>query len=135
MMSSRRLAARAGTKVIRLMATPAARVFQNVMGSSSIMPPSGGVCTHAAVDDSAQVGQSRADDEIDGADGQVDLQGLESRAGHDLPGTGQLDEADDRRQRRVLHDLHRESDGRWYGGTDRLRDDDEAHRLRPAQGQ
>src|SRR6185437_13099355 len=59
--------------------------------------------------------QRIAQDEVDGADDGEDGEGLEGRVVDDLPGARQLDEADHRGQRGVLHDLHHEA----HGGRDR----------------
>ena len=65
------------------------------------------------------------------ATGDEDLEGLEGRVVDQLPGAGQLDEADDRDDRGVLDQLHQEADGRRQRDAHRLRQDDVAVLLRP----
>src|SRR5215208_7151679 len=64
-----------------------------------------------------------AQHEIDGRHGGEDREWLEGRVVDDLAGTRQLDEADHRGERGVLHDLHHEAHGRWNGDAQRLRQD------------
>src|SRR5829696_1670127 len=64
-----------------------------------------------------------AQHEIDGSDGGEDRERLEGRVVDDLAGTRQLDEADHRGERGVLHDLHHEAHGRRNGDAQRLRQD------------
>src|SRR4051812_29342051 len=59
--------------------------------------------------------------EVDGGDDGEDHKRLEGRVVDDLAGPRELDEADHRGQRSVLHDLHHEAHGRRDGELDRLR--------------
>src|ERR1051325_4271109 len=64
-----------------------------------------------------------AQHEIDGGDGGEDRERLEGRVVDDLAGARQLDEADHRGERGVLHDLHHEAHGRRDGNAQPLRQD------------
>src|ERR1700754_138864 len=64
-----------------------------------------------------------AQHEIDGGHGGEDHERLEGRVVDDLTGPRQLDEADHRGERGVLHDLHHEANGRRNGDAQRLRQD------------
>src|SRR5580704_3312464 len=67
--------------------------------------------------------QRVAQHEIDSGDRGEDHKRLEGRVVDDLAGARQLDEADHRGKRGVLHDLHHEAYGRWNGDPHRLRQD------------
>src|SRR5579883_1385185 len=68
--------------------------------------------------------QRVAQREVDGGDHGEDHERLEGRVVDDLAGAGELDEADHRSQRGVLHDLHHEADGRRDRELHRLRQHD-----------
>src|ERR1700738_4043373 len=68
--------------------------------------------------------QRVAQREIDGGDDAEDGERLEGRVVDDLARARELDEADHRRQRRVLHDLHHEAHRRRNGDAHRLRQHD-----------
>src|SRR5476651_2141280 len=65
--------------------------------------------------------QRIAQREVDGGDGAEDGERLEGRVVDDLAGARELDEADDRGQRGVLHDLHHEAHRGRDGDAQRLR--------------
>src|SRR6185312_12377670 len=66
--------------------------------------------------------QRVAQREVDGGDHDEDHERLEGRVVDDLAGARQLDEADHRGQRGVLHDLHHEAHGGRDGDPHRLRE-------------
>src|SRR5476649_2194183 len=68
--------------------------------------------------------QGIAQREINGGDGAEDGERLEGRVVDDLSGARELDEADHRGERRVLHDLHHEAHRRRNGDAHRLRQHD-----------
>ena len=61
--------------------------------------------------------------------------GSERHVVDDLPGAGDLDEADDRGERRALHQLHQEADGGRDGDLAGLRQDHVAHARQVAQAE
>src|SRR5262245_58430602 len=69
----------------------------------------------------AELGEREADDEIDRRRGEVDGERGEGRTTDDLARPRKLDEADQRRQRGVLHQLHQEPDCGRNTDADRLR--------------
>src|SRR5688572_29046006 len=71
----------------------------------------------------AQLRDRKADHEIDGGGGKIDRERRESRSADDLAGASQLDEADQRGKRRVLHELNEKADGRRDADADGLRQD------------
>src|SRR3954470_5966071 len=71
---------------------------------------SGGI--HLPFESAARHRQRVADGKIDRRDEEKNQKRLKGRIVDDLSGARQLDEADDRGQRGVLHDLHHEADRR-----------------------
>src|SRR5690554_4220331 len=78
---------------------------------------------HTPLQNLAELRKAEADDEVDRRGDEIDLQRGEGRRGHDLGRAGQFHEADQRRERSVLHQLHEEADGGRDGDADGLRDD------------
>src|SRR6185437_5557645 len=77
----------------------------------------------------ARARHREADRKIERRDRQIDLQRREGRVVEDLASARQLDEADRRGERGILHELHAEADGRWDADTQRLRHDHPAQLL------
>src|SRR5262245_603582 len=76
-----------------------------------------------------------AQEKVERGDDRIDDHRLKGRVGHQLAGAREFDEADDRRDRRRLHELDQETDGRRDGDTHGLRQDDVAQLLVVAQRQ
>src|SRR5918993_249762 len=89
----------------------------------------------SALEEAAPLRQREADREIERRHRDVDRERLEGRSGRELAFAGQLDEADRRRERRVLDELDEEADGRRDRDADRLRDDDPAQLLAEAEAE
>src|SRR5882757_11225496 len=83
----------------------------------------------------AEAGEREADREIQRRHRGEDLEGLEGGVVDQLPGPGEIDEADHRDDRGVLHQLHQEADARRQRDAQRLRQDDVAVLLRGAERQ
>src|SRR5882757_1180512 len=81
----------------------------------------------------AETRKRKADQEIDRRHGREDLERPECRVVDQLAGARQLDESHHRHDRRVLHQLDQETDGRRERYPDRLRNDDVAVLLRSRQ--
>src|SRR6516225_6968248 len=80
----------------------------------------------------SEVRQRIAEQEVTDGDEAVDEKGLEGGVRKHGAGLGQLGEADDRRHRSALDDLHREADRRRHRDAQRLWQHDVAHLLQPA---
>src|SRR3979411_2196176 len=80
---------------------------------------SGGI--HLPFESAARHRQRVADGKIDRGDEEKNQKRLKRRIVHDLAGARQLDEANDRSERRVLHHLHHEADRRRRRDADGLR--------------
>src|SRR5260221_6867543 len=76
-----------------------------------------------------------AEDEIERAHDRIDDHRLEGEICHQLAGAGELDEADERGDRRALDELHDEADGRRDRDAHRLRQDDVPELLGEAEGE
>src|SRR5260221_2829100 len=72
----------------------------------------------------AECREGKADEEVERRDAAEDGQRLEGQVVDQLAGPGELDEADEGGQRRILDDLHHDADGRRGRHADGLRNDD-----------
>src|SRR5208282_6087821 len=99
------------------------------------MPLNAKIGIDAPFKGAAELRQRPAHREIQGRDDRRDDHGLKRHVDDELPGAGQLDEADDGRNRRALDELHQETDGRRDGDAHRLRQDHEAQLVDVAQGE